>query len=222
MRARPMTGVVGRDRRAELGLRGVARGRASGGTSGVTASPSSPTRARADLSGHRLAALAADRGPAPPASGGATAFGGRIGRRANFVSTALAQQGKPYVWGANAAPSDPNPKAFDCSELTKWAAARVGVDHPRRRAARSTSTLQRPRRDDDGRPGAAHAGRVAVPLRPRAHATSATTRPPSTSRSALGDGVHTIEARGHAYGTNVFDNAGGRDFNFAGMIPGMS
>jgi hypothetical protein len=27
---------------------------------------------------------------------------------------------------------------------------------------------------------------------------------------SLGDGEHTIEARGHAYGTNVFDNAGGR------------
>ena len=39
---------------------------------------------------------------------------------------------------------------------------------------------------------------------------------------SLGDGVHTIEARGHAYGTNVFDNASGRSFNFAGMIPGMS
>ena len=31
--------------------------------------------------------------------------------------------------------------------------------------------------------------------------------------------MHTIEARGHAYGTNVFDNASGRNFNFAGMIP---
>jgi hypothetical protein len=38
---------------------------------------------------------------------------------------------------------------------------------------------------------------------------------------SLGDGVHTIEARGHAYGTNVFDNASGRSFNYAGMIPGM-
>ena len=39
---------------------------------------------------------------------------------------------------------------------------------------------------------------------------------------SLGDGVHTIEARGHAYGTNVFDNAGGRSFNFAGMIPALA
>ena len=38
---------------------------------------------------------------------------------------------------------------------------------------------------------------------------------------SVGDGVHTIEARGHAYGTNVFANASGRDFNFAGMIPQM-
>ena len=42
----------------------------------------------------------------------------------------MSQAGKPYIWGASAAPSDPNPKAFDCSELTKWAAARVGVNIP--------------------------------------------------------------------------------------------
>ena len=56
----------------------------------------------------------------------------------------------------------------------------------------------------------------------RAAGTSATSRPTAHVAISLGDGVHTIEARGHAYGTNVFDNAGGRSFNFAGMIPGMS
>ena len=40
---------------------------------------------------------------------------------------------------------------------------------------------------------------------------------------SVGDGVHTIEARGHKYGTNVFTATGARAgfFNFAGMIPGM-
>ena len=40
---------------------------------------------------------------------------------------------------------------------------------------------------------------------------------------SLGDGVHTIEARGRKYGTNIFEATGNRAgfFNRAGMIPGM-
>ena len=47
-----------------------------------------------------------------------------------FLTSALSQQGKPYVWGATASPTDASPAAFDCSELTKWAAARSGVTIP--------------------------------------------------------------------------------------------
>src|SRR5690606_30863841 len=36
----------------------------------------------------------------------------------------------PYVWGATARTTDPDPDAFDCSELTKWAAAQAGVELP--------------------------------------------------------------------------------------------
>jgi hypothetical protein len=38
--------------------------------------------------------------------------------------------GKPYVFGAEAALNDPDPPAFDCSELVQWACARVGVKFP--------------------------------------------------------------------------------------------
>jgi len=53
--------------------------------------------------------------PAPPASG----------RAAIAVQTALAQLGKPYVYGAA------GPSAFDCSGLTmySWAAAGVALSH---------------------------------------------------------------------------------------------
>ncbi|MDP9317923.1 MAG: NlpC/P60 family protein [Actinomycetota bacterium] len=53
--------------------------------------------------------------PNPPASG----------RAAVAVQTALAQLGKPYVWGAA------GPDAFDCSGLTmySWAAAGVSLSH---------------------------------------------------------------------------------------------
>src|SRR2546429_593882 len=55
---------------------------------------------------------------AAPVSGGAT----------SFVATALEETGKRYVFGASASPTDPNPAAFDCSELVQWAAERKGVE----------------------------------------------------------------------------------------------
>ncbi len=137
-----------------------------------------------------------------------------------FLSNAMAEKGKPYVYGATASISDPNPRAFDCSELTKWAAARAGVTIPDGATAQYLSI-----RDHGGTmsvqqalhtPGAllfhfGHEPKDLGDIPPDGHVAI-----------SLGDGVHTIEARGHAYGTDVFDNAGGRSFNFAGMIPGMS
>jgi cell wall-associated NlpC family hydrolase len=135
-----------------------------------------------------------------------------------FVNTALGQQGKPYVWGASASPTNASPTAFDCSELTKWAAARSGVTIPDGAAHQyvwlkqqgATMSVQQalqtpgallfhfasePQPGLGGEPPVAH---VAI---------------------SLGNGM-TIEARGHAYGVGVFE-AGDR-FNYAGMIPGMT
>lgn len=56
---------------------------------------------------------------------GTTATGARSA--AAFVAVALAQAGDNYIYGAEASASDPDPNAFDCSELVQWAAARVGV-----------------------------------------------------------------------------------------------
>jgi len=138
----------------------------------------------------------------------------------SFLTTALQEQGKPYVYGATASPTDPNPKAFDCSELTKWAAARVGVTIPDGATAQylyirdhgDTMTVQQALHT----PGAL--------LFHFSHEPKNLGDIPADGHVAisLGDGVHTIEARGAAYGTNVFDNAAGRDFDFAGMIPGMT
>ena len=137
-----------------------------------------------------------------------------------FLNNALAEQGKPYVYGATAKISDPNPPAFDCSELTKWASARAGVTIPDGATAQyfyirdhgDTMTVQQALHT----PGAL--------LFHFSHEPKNLGDIPADGHVAisLGDGVHTIEARGHAYGTNVFANAAGRDFDFAGMIPGMS
>ena len=75
--------------------------------------------------------------------------------------------------------------------------------------------------DDERATGAAHARRVAVPLLARAAATPATFPPTATSRSASATACTRSKRAVAPYGTNEFANAGGRPFNFAGMIPGM-
>ncbi len=135
-----------------------------------------------------------------------------------FLSEALAQQGKPYVYGTTNV-ADPNPKSFDCEGLVKWAAAQVGVSMP------SGATAQYVYIRDHGgtmsvqqalhTPGAllfhfSHEPRNAGDVPADGHVAI-----------SVGDGVHTMEARGRNYGVNEFANAGGRSFNYAGMIPGM-
>lgn len=61
------------------------------------------------------------------ASGTYASGGGADGQVAKFVSSALQQTGDRYQWGAEARPSDPNPRLWDCSELVQWAAARAGI-----------------------------------------------------------------------------------------------
>lgn len=49
---------------------------------------------------------------------------------AKFKTLVTGQLGKPYVFGAEVKLDDPEPKAFDCSELVEWAFAQVGVTVP--------------------------------------------------------------------------------------------
>ena len=43
---------------------------------------------------------------------------------ARVIQIALNQVGKPYIWGAK------GPNAFDCSGLTEWSYAQIGIDIP--------------------------------------------------------------------------------------------
>jgi cell wall-associated NlpC family hydrolase len=132
-----------------------------------------------------------------------------------FLQQALAQQGKKYIYGADPPASNADPSAFDCEGLTRWAAARVGIDIP------MGATFQYRFLEQHGTtmsvdqalhtPGALlfHFGsdpNKGVP-------------PDGHVGISVGDGVHVMEAKGHAYGTNVFADAS--HFNYAGMIPGM-
>jgi cell wall-associated NlpC family hydrolase len=140
-----------------------------------------------------------------------------------IVRLALAQKGKPYVFGTEVVLTDPNPQAFDCSELVQWACAQsrvvpempdgtwfqqahcaqhnalvavdVGID--------TRGALLFNHRDAAGTPVSNMASR------------------PSTAHVAisLGDGT-TIEAMGTKWGTLV-GRATGRNWTHAAAIPGV-
>jgi cell wall-associated NlpC family hydrolase len=75
--------------------------------------------------GHRIAAGDGD-GPARLAADS------QAGNPAldRFLDVARAQIGDPYIFGAEVKLNNPDPKAFDCSELTQWAAHQAGVTIP--------------------------------------------------------------------------------------------
>jgi cell wall-associated NlpC family hydrolase len=127
-----------------------------------------------------------------------------------FVAIALTQQGDPYVFGVEASFDDPDPPAFDCSELVQWAAARIGVRFAdgaqnQRDACRRAGTLVD----------------VETGLRTRGALLFRIKEAPGDDHVAisLGNG-RTIEARGRAYGVNVF-SANGRPWTHAGLVPGF-
>lgn len=124
----------------------------------------------------------------------------------DFVAIASQQAGDAYVWGAETSPSDPDPDAFDCSELVQWALFRIGLpwvdgswiqEAACRNAGLATNVPEAIRT-----PGA-----LLFLGSPVHHV--------AISR---GDGS-TIEARGRRWGTNIFSAVG--RFSRAGLIPGL-
>jgi cell wall-associated NlpC family hydrolase len=156
----------------------------------------------------------------PLAAGGGASSSASIGEPTalrTFLDSALAQHGDPYVWGAEAKVSNPDPHAFDCSELVQWAAGRAQVNLPDGswlqylalqqqdatisvdKALKTPGALLFSFSSDPaaggGRPSEAH---VAI---------------------SLGDG-RTIEARGRRSGIGSWSAE--HRFNYAAVIPGIS
>lgn len=123
---------------------------------------------------------------------------------ADFVALCLRQRGDRYVFGHEVRFDDRDPDTFDCSELVEWAARRLGVSFPDGSWAQDAAVKHIGVERAIGTQGAllfrhrGSSGHVAV---------------------SLGNGS-TIEARGRAYGVNVF-TARGRDWTSAGLIPGI-
>lgn len=134
-----------------------------------------------------------------------------------FLDAALAQRGDPYVFGAKGLSTDPNPTAFDCSGLTKWAAEQAGYELPDG-AAHQYLALKRqgmliPVDQAINTPGALlfHFGAEPQPGGEPDDAHVAI---------SLGNGK-TIEAANPQDGVNEF-NAGGGRFDYAAVLPGIS
>jgi cell wall-associated NlpC family hydrolase len=79
----------------------------------------------------RAAVTAAVGGPALTASTSEAVTGAPNAQIATVIRTALAQQGKPYVYGAT------GPGGFDCSGLVAFAYASIGVALPHSSAAQA-------------------------------------------------------------------------------------
>jgi hypothetical protein len=130
-------------------------------------------------------------------SSGASGGDGQIDR---FVALALQQAGKTYRFGAEASPSDPNPRAFDCSELVEWCASRVGIS---------------PKVPDGSSAQKAHCTPISVTQ--GINTKGALLFVPGHVAISLGNGK-TIEAMNPSSGIRQ-GNAAGR-FTSAGKIPG--
>lgn len=127
----------------------------------------------------------------------------------------LTQAGKRYIFGAEAQASDPNPTAFDCSELVEWSCARAGVTP---RVPDGAYNQWRASKD----------ARLFLPVDEGMRTRGALLWVGDGTGSgrdaithvawSLGDGT-TIEARGSKWGVGTWPSAG--RFNFAGFLPGI-
>lgn len=129
------------------------------------------------------------------------------------VRLALAQVGKPYVFGAEATSTDPSPEAFDCSELTQWIDLRVGTGKLPDGSMNQRAYCQQ----QDTMVS------IAKGLRTRGALFFRDISVLGVGHVAisLGDG-RTVEARGSAYGCGVFDaNPKTRLWTEAALWPGF-
>jgi cell wall-associated NlpC family hydrolase len=137
-------------------------------------------------------------------SANGTSGGSYDSQASQIVALALQQAGKAYVYGAQASPSDPNPRAFDCSELVQWSCARCGIkDCPR------TSEQQQAWCSQHG---------TLISIQEGINTKGALLFQPGHVAISLGNG-RTIEAMNEKDGIRQ-GNANGRGWTAAGRIPG--
>jgi cell wall-associated NlpC family hydrolase len=138
---------------------------------------------------------------APTSVAGATKGSKQVN---DFVGFALAQSGDQYIFGVEDNLDNPDPNAFDCSELTEWCAHQAGVYLP------DGSINQLAYCQKKG---------TMISLTKAINTRGALLFHPGHVAISLGDG-RTIEAMGRAYGVRQ-GSATGR-FTSGALVPGLN
>lgn len=133
-----------------------------------------------------------------------------------FISKALTQKGDRYIFGTEVDLDNPNPAAFDCSELVQWTGGQLNVTP----AIPDGAYYQWRHCTNRGRAvsvseGLKTAGTLLFMGDGRGVGRDAITH----VAISLGNG-YTIEARGSKWGVGVW--TADRGFDFAAQIPGVS
>lgn len=144
--------------------------------------------------------------PDPPTSSttAKSSISGTSSAVEKFVAAAVAQAGDRYVYGAEARLSDPDPDAFDCSELVEWAAHQAGAYMP------DGSSNQRAYCQRKGK---------AISIDKAIRTRGALLFANGHVAISLGNG-RTIEASGRKYGVRQ-TTAQGRSWIAGGLVPGL-
>ena len=133
----------------------------------------------------------------------------------HFVDAALAQRGDAYKFGAEADLNDPNPTAFDRSELTQWAAHQAGIDIPDGSAAQYLDLK---------------AKGLLIPVEQAAHTPGALLFSFSSEPTAGGERptvAHVAISQGNGSTVEADDTQGvttmqvGNRFQYAAVLPGL-
>jgi len=143
--------------------------------------------------------------PEPAEKPGAAITGKKV------VSKAMTQNKDPYIFGYEVDLDDPNPDAFDCSELVQWDCHQLEIS---------------PEMPDGAANQYEHCKKynTIIPI------DEAVRTPGALLFRITPDGNHvvisrgdgsTIEAKGKYYGVGVFSTAG-RDWTAGALIPGVS
>ena len=127
-----------------------------------------------------------------------------------LVALELTQDGKPYIYGYEVDLADPDPKAFDCSELEEWACSQLGVKP--KFPDGSANQLEYCRQ---------HGTLISIEeaIRTPGALLFYQTEEHHHVATSQGNGK-TIEARGKVYGVGQWD-ARGRGWTHAALIPGL-
>jgi cell wall-associated NlpC family hydrolase len=128
----------------------------------------------------------------------------------NLLKKAQTQDGKPYIYGYEVDLSDPDPKAFDCSELIQWSCYQEGVIPQMPDGAIYQMRFCR------------NAGRlISVEKAMKIPGALLFRISENGNHVAFSQGdVTTFEARGRAYGVGSW-SAKGRKWTHAALVPGV-